>query len=168
MKKLLLFTGFICFFSCNDGDLQIETVDFDSITTVQSCNAISASAANVLFKINGDEALILELPSGSLANEVTTTDIVREVDEQVVITYRIFSDNVTNAYFCDAIPSIEPTVIEEIIAENGQVFITTVAGEGDTFLHTIQLSEISFVNENGDTRITDQRINEFGTVTTSL
>ena len=64
MKKYLLIGCSILFFGCNDGDLQIETVDFDSIETVQSCNTISASTENVLFKINGDEALILTLPSG--------------------------------------------------------------------------------------------------------
>lgn len=168
MKKLIFFVGFICFFSCNDGDLQIETVDFDSITTVQSCGDVSVSAANVLFKINGDEALIVELPSGLLKNEVTTTDIESTVPSGTTITYRIFSDNVTTAYFCSAIPALTPSVIEEIEAQTGTIFITTLAGEGDTFEHTIRLSEISFVNESGNTRITDQQINEFGTVTTSL
>ncbi|HAI40703.1 MAG TPA: hypothetical protein DCM40_22700, partial [Maribacter sp.] len=75
MKKYLLIGCSILFFGCNDGDLQIETVDFDSIETVQSCNTISASTENVLFKINGDEALVLTLPSGLLKNEASTTSI---------------------------------------------------------------------------------------------
>ena len=168
MKKILFLAITTLLFSCDDGDLQIETVDFDSITTVQSCGEVSASSANLLFKINGDEALILELSNGVLKNEVTTTEIQSSVPGGTVVTYRIFSDNVSSTYFCDAIPPLTPMVIEEIEAKAGNVFVTTVAGEGDTFVHTIRLSEISFVNENGGTRITDQRINEFGAVTTKL
>ncbi|WP_396638274.1 hypothetical protein [Maribacter sp. R77961] len=167
MKKYLLFALTLCQFSCNDGDLQIETVDFDSIDTVQFCETVVISSENLLFKINGDEALIMELPSNLLKNEATTTEIVSEVPSATRITYRIFSDNVSADYFCDAVPALTPTVIEEIAAQDGQIFITTVAGEGDTFVHTIRLSGISFVAENGS-RITNLSINEFGTVTTSL
>ena len=168
MKKILFLVILTLVFSCDDGDLQIETVDFDSITTVQSCGDVSVSSVNVLFKINGDEALIVELPNGVLKNEVSTTEIQSAVPGATTVTYRIFSDNVTSAYFCDAIPPLTPSVIEEIEAKAGTVFVNTVAGENDTFVHTIRLSEISFVNENGGTRITDQQINEFGTVTTKL
>lgn len=167
MKRVFLFIFLICLVSCNDGDLEIETVDFDSIDTIQSCDDVSVSTSNVLFKINGDEALIVELPSGLLLNEVTTTDLESAVPGATTITYRIFSDDVTSDYFCSSIPEITPTVLEEIEAEAGTVFITTVAGEDDTFEHTIELSGISFVTENGN-RITDLQISEFGTVTTSL
>ena len=168
MKKLLFLALFTLMLSCDDGDLQIETVDFDSITVVQSCGDVSVSSSNFLFKINGDEALIVELPNGLLKNEVSTTDIESAVPGSTTVTYRIFSDNVTSAYFCEELPPLTPREVEEIEASAGTVLITTVAGEGDTFVHTIRLSEISFVNEDGDTRITDLQINEFGTVTTSL
>jgi len=125
MKKYLLFALVLALFSCDDGDLQIETVDFDSIETVQSCETVVVNAVNVLFKINGDEALILELPSNLLKNEITTTDIVSKVPSEARITYRIFSDNVSDDYFCNAVPVLTPTVIEDIPAQNGQVFITT-------------------------------------------
>lgn len=167
MKKYLLFALVLALFSCDDGDLQIETVDFDSIETVQSCETVVVNAVNVLFKINGDEALILELPSNLLKNEITTTDIVSDVPSAAKITYRIFSDNVSDDYFCNAVPVLTPTVIEDIPAQNGQVFITTTAGEENTFIHSIRLGTTSFVLENGS-RITNLEINEFGTVTTSL
>ena len=167
MKKYLLFALVLALFSCDDGDLQIETVDFDSIETVQSCETVVVNAVNVLFKINGDEALILELPSNLLKNEITTTDIVSKVPSEARITYRIFSDNVSDDYFCNAVPVLTPTVIEDIPAQNGQVFITTTSGEENTFIHSIRLGTTSFVLENGS-RITNLEINEFGTVTTSL
>lgn len=165
MKKYLLIGCSLLFFGCNDGDLQIETVDFDSIDTVQNCDTVSTTTSNVLFKINGDEALIVTLPSGLLQNTVTTTDLESAVPGSSQVSYRIFSDNVTSAYFCDSPPPLTPTVKEEIEAEGGSIFITTTTEDSVTFTHTIRLSGITFLNENGS-RITDLQVSEFGTVTT--
>ena len=126
---------------------------------------MSVSTSNVLFKINGDEALIITLPSGLLKNTVTTTDIESAVPGNSQVSYRIFSDNVSSAYFCDSPPPLTPTVMEEIEAQGGSVLVTTSSTDNTTFTHTIKLSGISFLNENGS-RITDLQINEFGTVTT--
>ncbi|SFR81075.1 hypothetical protein [Maribacter stanieri] len=166
MKKYLLIGCSILFFACNDGDLQIETVDFDSIETVQSCDTVSVSTENVLFKINGDEALIVTLPSGLLKNEVSTTELTSAVPGSSQISYRIFSETVTSTYFCDSPPPLTPTVLEEIEAEGGSIIITTTTEDSITFTHTIQLSGITFLNENGS-RITDLQVSEFGTVTTT-
>tara|TARA_R110000744_G_scaffold39559_3_gene90009 strand:+ start:4074 stop:4580 length:507 start_codon:yes stop_codon:yes gene_type:complete len=166
MKKYLLIGCSILFFGCNDGDLQIETVDFDSIETVQSCDTVSVSTENVLFKINGDEALIVTLPSGLLKNEVSTTELTSAVPGSSQISYRIFSETVTSTYFCDSPPPLTPTVLEEIEAEGGSIIITTTTEDSITFSHTIQLSGITFLNENGS-RITDLQVSEFGTVTTT-
>lgn len=167
MKKYLIIGCSILFFGCNDGDLQIETVDFDSIDTIESCNDISPTTENVLFKINDDEALILNLPSELLKNEVSTTEIESLVPGSSQITYRIFSETVSSSYFCDSPPPLTPTVLEEIEAEGGSIIVTTVEVDSVTFSHTIQLSGITFLNENGS-RITDLQISEFGTVTTSI
>ncbi|MGB2758633.1 MAG: hypothetical protein WBC58_01645 [Maribacter stanieri] len=166
MKKYLLIGCSILFFACNDGDLQIETVDFDSIETVQSCDTVSVSTENVLFKINGDEALIVTLPSGLLKNEVSTTELTSAVPGSSQISYRIFSETVTSTYFCDSPPPLTPTVLEEIEAEGGSIIITTTTEDSITFTHTIQLSGITFLNENGS-RITDLQVSEFGSVTTT-
>ncbi|WP_300026305.1 hypothetical protein [uncultured Maribacter sp.] len=167
MKKYLIIGCSILFFACNDGDLQIETVDFDSIETVQSCDDISATTENVLFKINGDEALILNLPSGLLKNEVSTTEIESIIPGNSQISYRIFSETVTSSYFCDSPPPLTPSVLEEIEAEAGSIFITTTTEDDVTYTHNIQLSGITFLNENGS-RITDLQVNEFGAVTTTV
>lgn len=170
MKKLLLFLSLITTIACDDGDLQIETLDFDSVN-VDFCEDPVATERNLLFKINGDEALILNLQSGVLNNgEIGTETIVTtsNVSSESQITYRIFSDNVTNSYFCDNIPPASPTVIEEIEAEDGLVIINTIMNADTTaYIHTIELSEISLVSSIGE-RITDQTINEFGEVTTPI
>jgi hypothetical protein len=160
----LALSGFLI--SCNDGDLQIETIDFDSAAP-QFCESEVTVASSIFFKLNSTEALILDLQSGVLKNEPSEGQIVSTVPGQSKITYRTFSDNVGKNYFCDEIPLTSPTVLEEIEAEGGEVFITTVQSESDTtkYDHTIEFSGISLVNSKGE-RITDLSINNFGTITT--
>jgi hypothetical protein len=160
----LLFLGLIL--GCSDGDLQIETIDFDS-APIQYCGTAPTTDTNILFKISNDEALILNLQDGLLVNEASDGTVSSTVPGQSNVTYRIFSDNVTKSYFCDDIPPADPTVMEEIAAVAGEVLVTTVQSATDTtaYVHTIELSGISLVNDQGE-RITDLRINNFGTVTT--
>ncbi|WP_036379147.1 hypothetical protein [Muricauda sp. MAR_2010_75] len=164
---LVLYMGM--FLSCSDGDLQIETIDFDSVA-IQYCTAPIRNTKNIMFKINDDEALILELQSGVLNKGVVGETVTTEsaIPNQSQVTYRIFSDGVTKNYFCDDIPTTEPTVVEEIEAQDGTVTVETTANEDNTeFVHTIRLSGISFVTGT-DERITDLTINEFGEVTTAV
>jgi hypothetical protein len=159
----------LALFSCSDGDLQIETIDFDSVS-LQYCSAPVATTKNVLFKINGTEALILELQSGVLNKGVVGDTIVTQstVSSQSQVTYRIFNDDVDNDYFCDDIPTADPVVLEEVEAEDGLVIIETYADtDGTNFVHNISLSGISFVTGNGE-RITNLTISEFGEVTTVI
>jgi len=171
MRKFILLV--LCLgilFSCGDGDLEIETIDFDSVT-LQFCSSPNPTSTNLLFKINDSEALILQLQSNVLNNGVAGETITTEsnVPGQSQVTYRIFSDTVDNGYFCDDIPPAEPIVIDEVEAEDGQIIIETVVDPNDNtkFVHTISLSGISFVTKSGE-RITNLAINEFGEVTTNV
>ena len=166
MKKLLFFGFLSLLISCDDGDLQIETIDFDSVS-IQDCSDIDVGKINVLFKINESEALILTLPNGLLKNEISETVISSKVPNASKISYRIFSDKVAANYFCDEIPLTSPTVLEEIEAEGGSILITTTTTDSITFTHEIRLSEISFITST-NTRITNLNINDFGSVTTKI
>ena len=164
-----LFSCFLALIiSCNDGDLTIETIDFDSITTIQTCESTVTTSSTVYFKINGTEALILELQSGVLKNEASAVTISSLIPSQSKITYRAFSDNVSSNYFCDAIPTTTPSVVEEIEATDGEVLVTTTMvtdGTNTTYEHNIQLSGITFITSTNQ-RITDLQINDFGTIIT--
>lgn len=156
-------------FSCSDGNLEIDVIDFDSVSP-QYCSAPVATTKNILFKINDTEALILELQSGVLNKGVVGETVTTEsnVPGQSKLTYRIFSDNVTTSYFCDDIPPVTPTVKKEVEAEDGMVIIETTADEANgNFVHTINLSGISFVTASGQ-RITNLTISNFGQVTTAI
>lgn len=169
MKKLLLTLFTITLFSCDDGDLQIETIDFDSITTINTCETIEITTSNVLFKINDTEALVLELPANLLVNEVSADAIQSIIGASgpSKLTYRTFSDAVSTNYFCSSIPLTTPTVSEEIVAANGIVKITTVSADNITYTHTITLDDVTF-EKSDNSRITDLSISLFGTITTEI
>ena len=163
MKKCFLLSSLYLLLSCSDGDLQIETLDFDNIA-VQNCGKLSINT-ELFFKINDNEALILTLQSGVLKNEITVEDIESAVPGQSKLIYRTFSDKATTDYFCNNVPTVSPIVQGEIIATKGFVIIKTVASDNDTFEHTIKLSNITLLKDDG-TRITDLTINEFAKLTT--
>lgn len=152
--------------SCSDGDLQIERIDFDGVA-LQACGTPTIET-ELLFKVNGSEALILDLQSGILKNEVSGDTLESPIPSQSRLIYRIFSQNVSPAYFCDAIPPVTPTVVEEVPAESGSVLIFTSRNPSDTtrFEHQIWFDNVSFVNEARE-RLTNLTVDEFGTLLTS-
>lgn len=168
MKKLFLLLICPLFFGCDDGDLQIETLDFNSIVTVQTCNTVSITTQNTLFKLNDNQALIIDLAANVLKNEEGVIEIEITDSTDTTLIYRIFSDAATSNYFCDDIPPITPTVIDEIVASKGTLKITTVLSDTTegSFEHTIEIIDITLDTSQGQ-RITDLTIDEFGTITTS-
>ncbi|MCM4171312.1 hypothetical protein DHD32_07455 [Arenibacter sp. TNZ] len=168
MKNLLILLLCLALTSCDDGDLQIETINFDD-SDIQYCGSTVTTSSTLFFKIVDSEALILTLASGTLKNEASAGEVEYPISSNTTLTYRIFSASVTQTYFCDVIPVTEPTVLEEIEAESGSVLITTTAvvdGENTSYEHTIRLSGITLINNSNNQRITDLSINDFGTVTT--
>lgn len=163
----LLFCVFIC--SCDDGDLQIETLDFDNVL-LQTCNTtVSITQNNILFKINETETLIMNLAANTLKNEAGIINFEISATSATKIIYRIFSDTATKNYFCDAVPPITPTVLEEIIASQAEVTITTEnigTVTEPNYEHTIVINKITLETGSGQ-RITDLTIKNFGTITTT-
>lgn len=170
MKKLVLSLMLFGLCACSDGDLQIDTLDFDDIS-VDNCDDLTQTGANILFKTSSNEALILELPSGVFNNGNSTTvavETIRTIPSGSQLTYRLFSDDVSNGYFCSDIPPATPIVTEDIEAQAGTVTISSIAVNDSTeFSHTITLDDITLINANGD-RVTDLTVSEFGTVTTTI
>lgn len=166
MKKVLLLFALVVINACGDGDIDIDIIDFDS-AALQFCESQTTVNSTVFFKINDDEALILELQSGLLQNQATTDTIRSTIPTQSNLTYRFFDDGVSKNYFCDEIPPATPSVVEEILAEAGEVLITTIQSATDTTLyeHTLKLSGVTLVNSKGE-RITNTQIEDFGTFTT--
>jgi len=165
MKNYSLILLLLVFISCTDGDLQIEAIDFDNIVS-QNCGTLNTST-EILFKINGDETLILDLQTGLLQNEVSTETITSSIPNQSQLTYRLFNDDITSSYFCDSIPPITPNIIEEIEASAGTIIINTTTLDSITFTHTIQFQDIVLVNDAGES-IIDVTLNDFDSIETTI
>lgn len=158
--------GIICLgitVACGDGDLQIDTLDFDSVSIGQ-CGSVTSST-EIFFKIDDNQALILDLKGPKLPDASSAQSF--SVPGQVELIYRIFDGDVSSAYFCDDIPPVSPNVTEEIEASAGTVNIVSTLNDDETSVdHVITFEEITLINVSGE-RITDLTINNFGTVTTT-
>ena len=165
MKSLRHIPFLVLFAACSAGDLDIETIDFET-ASLQYCGTATESTT-LLFKIRENEALILELGGGLISNEASDGEITSVIPGNSRLTYRIFDANVQQSYFCDELPPASPVVVEEIEAEAGSVLITTVQNSTDPtrFEHEIRLSGVSFVNGSGQ-RLTNLNVEDFGTLVT--
>lgn len=155
MKKLLFLLSALILFSCDDGDLEIEELDFNP-DSVENCE----DDTSVLFITNGDEAMILTLSTDLLLNEVTEVDAPRSgtITENVFdVNIRIFSGTVSNTYFCSQVPLTEPTVISELNALSGTIEVTTVQNETTPtqFDHEIRFKSVVFENDGNGERLID-------------
>lgn len=156
----MLFLGILVgLYSCDDGDLQIEQVDFDE-SKIESCPVLDdPTQTTFFFKIDEDEALLLNLAGGLINNQTSEPGtLASTIPEPSNLIYRFFSDNVTSAYFCDAIPPLDPTVVKENAATAGNISIDTkvdtLTAETKNYSHTISIKNLSLVNDQGE-QLTD-------------
>jgi hypothetical protein len=68
----------ISLFGCDDGDFNIETFDFSTVSSA-SCN--SGASGFFVYKINGSEVLLLQIPENNFINEITPIGVPRTVNE---------------------------------------------------------------------------------------
>ena len=128
MKKytcLLLFALFLN--GCDDGDLTIETFDFDEIIA-SSCP--NSETDVLIYKLKDQESLLLQIPKNDLKNEITGTGLPKEFDidgSTFKLAYRIYDGPVAIANICDAIRPSSPNITNEWIAKGGKIIITTTA-----------------------------------------
>ncbi|QHI36112.1 hypothetical protein IMCC3317_14660 [Kordia antarctica] len=170
MRKIaFLFVLALTFFSCDDGDLTLDEIDLTTSADIDACTI--EAGVTLLFKINGAETLILEIPTDLIVNEVTVTDTPRTktLNSQAFCYYRSFDTTITTNYFCDQLPSDVNSTLE-YIAVAGEVQVTTVEVLNGTTLegyeHTINFSEVVFTGTNGQDVRYDFFV--FGTLVTPL
>ncbi|MEM8929279.1 MAG: hypothetical protein AAGC45_13860 [Bacteroidota bacterium] len=173
MKKIVAAALLVVCFACSDGDLTIENIDFED-GTVAFCTLQfdqMDTQRTLFFKIVEDEALILDLQSGLFDNETSLDTITSNLGSQSTLTYRLFSENVSDDYFCDDIPPINPMVLEETTASSGIVNIVTsvdtVNSITKTYVHNISFTDLTIIGGDNE-RITDEPGLDFGTYLTSL
>lgn len=141
---VVLFISFLALTGCDDGDLIESNFDFED-ETIQKC-----ADANVLYKINGQESLVLNIPETYFPNEETAVDTPRvvPVSGSTSITYRKYDEDTNSTNICGT-PTL--TVLEEWTVSGGTVEITTskVFGTDGTtviaYTHNIVFKNVTFV-----------------------
>jgi hypothetical protein len=158
--------------SCDDGDIVLQSFNFDNVA-IQKC-----SDKEVLFKINKDELLLLDIPSVYFPNEITPVGEPRIATISSInrVLYRKYSGNASNSTICSDVPPASPAVLNEWGAANGGTIeiVTTartvtdeITGEVTItgYNHQIKFINIQFVGAQ-DSFVFDEYL--YGTYTTSL
>lgn len=157
MKKVLgILALLLALNSCDDGDLTIENVDFQTVT--------AASCGETIYKIRDNEAMYLKMPSSQNAfiNEATPegTPRVRSIGGDISVTYRAYNGTVSSANICSTPSPVSPAATQEWTAISGRIEITTTpvyttpdattgATKIDRYLHNIVFKDIVFQKPDG-------------------
>jgi PBP1b-binding outer membrane lipoprotein LpoB len=141
---------------CDDGDLTLETIDFEDATT-QSC-----STNDIIYKLKEKEALLFEIPESSFENEPTAPDspTIIDIDNSTYrVVYRFYNGTVATDNICNTIPPALPSVTDQWTATSGKIQIITTAvkttntTENSTrisgYNHNIAFKNITFDKGNG-------------------
>lgn len=175
MKKytyLMLFAFFLN--SCDDGDLTVETFNFDEIKATSCQNSLTNE---LIYKIKGQESLLLKIPSALLKNESTAEgepELLTIDDKSIRLVYRAYDGAVTTANICDDIKPITPNVTNEWFALGGTLSIITKpsytineeenSSRINGYTHNISITNITFAKPQ--TQIGPSFV--FGDYTTTL
>lgn len=158
--KMKRFLGIlICAFAfngCDDGDLTLETINFENAQT-QSC-----STNDIIYKLKEKEALLLEIPKTLFVNEPTVpgTPTIIDIDNVTNrVVYRFYNGTVAADNICNTIPPATPIVTDQWTATSGKIEITTTTVTnpgsiaGSTVItgynHHIVFKNITFDKGNG-------------------
>lgn len=162
--------------SCDDGDLTLEDIDFDSITTIQSC-----SNNDILFKLKEKESLLLEMPKTEFVNDPTVpgSPLLKDIDNSSHrVIYRFYDGTVSSDNICSSIPPAKPVVTDQWTALSGKIQIITTAikttntADNSTritgYNHNITFKNITFQRTGGEQRYETFAFGDYTTPATLL
>lgn len=159
--------------SCDDSDMSVTTFNF------QTQNVNKCSESNFIFKAEGSEVLILDIPLSNFKNmenrdennEIIPVNYILQPADKLL--YRRYSSNISNSSLCASLAPSDPSVQEEWIAMPGAIIeIRTYANHDSenggilgisAYTHHITLKDVKFFKGNSQ-MIYDEYI--FGNYTT--
>lgn len=137
MKKLIGVFIF-CFLlnGCDDGDIVVETINFDNIT------ALKCDTKEIVYKIKDDQILQINLTleeyNRLFINEPGTREI--PINNPNTVRYRFYNGAVSQDNICSDLQPATPTVISEWIGTSGKISVTT------TVINTVPNPETGATN----------------------
>jgi hypothetical protein len=120
MKRFLgILICTIALSSCNDGDLIVDKIDFSAVQT-QSC-----ATNNLLYKLNDNESLILNVPAATFTNNPTVSGVPTSLDVNATnqVVYSFYNGKVASGNICDLIAPATPNVSSQWKASSGKIEI---------------------------------------------
>lgn len=153
------------FFSCEDGEILVESFDFTNSTT-QTCNQNTSNF--FIYRLSTNEALIIRMPESTFNYAVTPLEASNELDpisvegSAIDVVYRLYNGAVSTSTLCSTLPAISPIVTEEWTATSGNIRVVTnvtkISNAGinspnatkiNGYNHEIELRGITFVKPDG-------------------
>jgi hypothetical protein len=140
----------LSFIGCNDGDIITTDINIDSVTSVSKC-----TDSNTLYKVNSDQALLLNISDSYFPNEVTLANTPRIVTlgNGASAVYRKYSGTVTTASICTNPAPATPVVLEEwniiggkIEITTTEIFDTTIPTKIIAYNHNVIFKNVTFVS----------------------
>ena len=157
MKRFLGLVGLLLVINaCDDGDLTVDTLDFDSV------NAVKCTSKDVIYKVKDSEILYLEIPSTDFVNDETlaNTPTLIPISTTKRVVYRLYNGTASADNVCPSVPSATPNLKEEWITTSGTIEITTTAIKTTDvttnatrisgYKHYIVLKNVTFQKASGD------------------
>lgn len=124
MKKIFQLLILMVFLNgCDDGNVSVETINFDGIT--------ANSCGDIIYKLKDEESLFMNIPSSqnAFANDETVSGIPNKIQigGDVSVKYRFYDGKVSSDNICITAGPITPVAIVEWVASSGTIEITTTA-----------------------------------------
>lgn len=164
----------VTFLKANGGEQVYDTFPFGDYTTSATNLPFNfeqtlekCTSSNDVYKYNTSEALILTIDPNLILNEATVLNTPRTGligTTSNILTYRLFSNLLTAAYFCNAVTPITPAIIQEwngvtgVSGVSGIIEVTTTTNGPNSFKHTIVLKKVSLKKGNSDFSLGDSYI----------
>ena len=170
MKKLFFLFSFLITLSCNDGNLDIASFEFEEKVNV--CGDINITMYR-LSPAGHKEALIVTLTDKQIKNDdIPVLPVSVAKNGSYTVTERVFESEVNSSYFCTVVPPVEPKVLKNwegisgtIAVQNNKVFdedgVTVIAYE-----HIVVLKDV--VLKSGDESLIFNDTYLFGVFQTSV
>lgn len=160
LAMLFLLTG------CDDGDITFKSFNFTN-ATAQAC-----TNSGIIYKVQGSEALLLQLAPNTLINAENIVGGVNtprqiQLGSTNSLVYRTYNGPVSSTSICSAVPPANPSVVEEYGAQSGgtlSVLTTKVVNSQGVltgYNHVITIINATFSREEESIIITDNVFGSF-------
>lgn len=161
MKRFLgILVCVIAFSGCDDGDLVVETIDFDEVAT-STC-----TENDLLFKLKESESLILDIPKEKFTQDETLVPTEINIDATNQVVYNFYDGKVGTEKICDLLDPGKPNINTQWNATSGIIQITTEAQktfnetDGSSritgYKNVIVFKDITFTKEDNTTQFYDE------------